>query len=122
MLLSAGLIPDHPAAANLAGRAVDGIASVSARVRAARVRLTTLTRLVAYRPPAMPPQIRDRIGRALAAGAADRADTGRPHTSHPQMRVLLAAGAHGLSKPSADDRWQGWNLRVPAPRDPGVGS
>ena len=114
----AGHIPDH--SANLTGRALDGIASVSARVHGARVGLAKLTRLLAYRPLAMPPQIRNRIARALAAGEADRAYPGRPHTLRPQMRVLLAEGANGVSRPSADDRLPGWNLRVPAPRDPGA--
>ncbi len=104
----------------LTGRALDGIASVSARVRTAWVRLTQLTRLLAYRPPATPPQTMDTISRALGAVAADRADTGWPQTSRAQLRAFSAGSAHGTSMRTGDDSWQGRYLRVPAPRDPGA--
>jgi hypothetical protein len=122
--LYAGLIPDRPAAASLTGRALNGIASVPARVRAARVRLAKLSRLPLYRTPtyrplAVRPENRDRIAHALAAaGAADRARTGRPHTSRPPMRVSPAGSARGVARRSGNDSWQ--YLRIPAPRDPGA--
>jgi hypothetical protein len=122
--LYAGLIPDRPAAASLTGRALNGIASVPARVRAARVRLAKLTRLLAYCPPAyrpaaIRPENRDRIAHALAAaGTVDRARTGRPHTRRPPRRVSLAGSARGAARRSGNDSWQ--YLRIPAPRDPGA--
>ncbi len=122
-LLDSGLL-HRPAAASLMGRALNGIASVPARVQAARVRLAKLTRLLAYRPPAyrplaIRPENRDRISHALAAaGAADRACTGRSHTRRPPRRVSLAGSARGVARRSGNDSWQ--YLRIPAPRDPGA--
>ena len=86
-----------------------GIASGSARVRAASARIAEVTRLLAgYEAPRMPPELVHRIDQALAAEVARR---GLPQTAPPPLAPV----------PVPEQDVQIPDGAIPSPRGPVLG-
>ncbi len=99
--------------ADIAARAVSGVAAGSASVLAAGAKLADLTcALCSCRAPRMPPELVARVDRALAAEVARRSSLSSrpPEPQPPPARPAAAAGdrLHHL-------------IQIPAPRAPLAG-
>lgn len=107
-------IPDLAPAADIAARAVSGVAAGSAGVLAAGAKLADLTRARrGDRAPVMPAELAAKVNQALAAEVARRSSlSSRPPEPRPgpaaRPAVASGDGQHHL-------------LQIPAPRAPLAG-
>jgi hypothetical protein len=109
-------IPDLAPAADLAARAVSGVAAGSASILAAGAKLADLTRARGdHRTPVMPPELVARVDKALADEVARRSSMSSPL---PEPRPV--SGSEQLAKGRGD--WLNLVNRVPMPRAPLAGS
>jgi hypothetical protein len=105
---------DLAPAADIAARAVGGVAAGSASVLAAGAKLADLTRaLRSYRAPRMPPELAAKVDQALAAEVARRSSaSSRPPEPRPAPPARPAA--------ASGDRLHHL-IQIPAPRAPMAG-